>query len=597
MAAGFVILAANPAAAISSDLPDWMPDNPFECPPGVSPSKVPPTPAMPKSGMLGGLVEHDPNVTGDPFAPDAQVSILDQYGYAGLEWHTYDLGCGGDIINPTAAFTTAFTNWMMFVPTAMLQAVGFVGSSFGDAEWVKAFDGIFGSLAHAILERPFPVLFVIASAALGALLVAKARKQATADAMSDATWWFGLGVGAVVLLTIPVYLIGQIDNAFDYGMDAVRESFGPGAGPLANVGPTHHDTLYVAWCSGTLGSAESPVAQQYCPELFKAQAFSYQELRDIATKADPAGEYRQAVQGKQKRWMEVAEAVKRDYPDAYVTLQGKDGGTRFAAAAGATLDVAALSLFLLWAGLAFVVARFTIRVVIILAPLAAVIGVFPKQRHRMFDLWNTLTAALVRAVVALFAAGLVSVLIGAVRTAPGTSQVTRLLASALISWAAWKCSKPFRKMGMLETGAWRTAKTVGLTALGTKIGVDASKAAGMPWRPGPPETPTPPPPRTGYDAGHARSRGSESGGTYRPAPVPPLLRSGMSAIDAVPTSVDGETVYQAKQRSGTSHRSVNHEPHYPDARVRSAAPPTGPRSKHRPDASATTWYDTPGAKK
>ena len=50
----------------------------------------------------------------DPFAEDATTTIYEQYGYAGLRWHTYDLGCGPDMSrNPDAVIGTAVSNWIM----------------------------------------------------------------------------------------------------------------------------------------------------------------------------------------------------------------------------------------------------------------------------------------------------------------------------------------------------------------------------------------------------------------------------------------------------------------------------------------------------
>ena len=45
------------------------------------------------------------------------TTIYEQYGYAGLRWHTYDLGCGPDAArNPDAVIGTALSNWIMQHP-------------------------------------------------------------------------------------------------------------------------------------------------------------------------------------------------------------------------------------------------------------------------------------------------------------------------------------------------------------------------------------------------------------------------------------------------------------------------------------------------
>ena len=55
--------------------------------PGVDDCKQPPNPERPGSGMVG-AIDPTPLQTGTPNSVYAEV------GYAGLVWHTYDLGCG-----------------------------------------------------------------------------------------------------------------------------------------------------------------------------------------------------------------------------------------------------------------------------------------------------------------------------------------------------------------------------------------------------------------------------------------------------------------------------------------------------------------------
>ena len=58
------------------------------------------------------------------------TTIYEQYGYAGLRWHTYDLGCGPDAArNPDAVIGTALSNWINNIPISMsaLTALGHRG--------------------------------------------------------------------------------------------------------------------------------------------------------------------------------------------------------------------------------------------------------------------------------------------------------------------------------------------------------------------------------------------------------------------------------------------------------------------------------------
>ena len=83
--------------------------------PGVPDCKDAPIPERPGMGLPGALdPEPDPlPAAGDPFAQNPSTSIYEQYGYAGLTWHTYDLGCGGSVRDPAAATDTMIGNVLL----------------------------------------------------------------------------------------------------------------------------------------------------------------------------------------------------------------------------------------------------------------------------------------------------------------------------------------------------------------------------------------------------------------------------------------------------------------------------------------------------
>ena len=92
--------------------------------PGVD-CKESPTPDMPGEG-LAAFFEKAPDPLPkqeDPFAEDSRTTIYEQYGYSGLRWHTYDLGCGPDAArNPDAVIGTALSNWIINIPVAVVRA-------------------------------------------------------------------------------------------------------------------------------------------------------------------------------------------------------------------------------------------------------------------------------------------------------------------------------------------------------------------------------------------------------------------------------------------------------------------------------------------
>ena len=79
--------------------------------------------SRPDSGLAGWfLSEPSAPPTGDPFAPDAKVSTYDIYGYAGLDYSTYDLGCGGAARDPQATALNSTAN-LIHTPAMWLIAL------------------------------------------------------------------------------------------------------------------------------------------------------------------------------------------------------------------------------------------------------------------------------------------------------------------------------------------------------------------------------------------------------------------------------------------------------------------------------------------
>src|SRR5690606_39202346 len=71
-----------------------------------------PTASIPDTG-LPGFFDPPPEpipAKADPFGPERTSTIYDQYGYAGLGWSTYDLGCMGGLGDMDATVDTFLGN-------------------------------------------------------------------------------------------------------------------------------------------------------------------------------------------------------------------------------------------------------------------------------------------------------------------------------------------------------------------------------------------------------------------------------------------------------------------------------------------------------
>jgi hypothetical protein len=144
---------------------------------------------------------------------------------------------------------------------------------------------------------------------------------------------------------------------------------------VAVAGPLVDQVLYQRWLSGLLGSASSPVAVRYGPDLFRAQALSWAEARRVTGDPDAA---RDLVAAKRAAWAEAAAAVGRQDPDAYAYLQGRR--TTRTSEAGWAVLAAGVPLVLLVCALGLLLTGYLlVRVVVVTAPAWAV-GAVLSQR-------------------------------------------------------------------------------------------------------------------------------------------------------------------------------------------------------------------------
>ena len=126
-----------------------VPDLPVQASgPGDQDCKESPTPDMPGHGIAGFFSQRPATLPAeeDPFVAGSSTTIYEQYGYSGLRWHTYDLGCGPDAMRqPDAVIGTAVSNWIMQLPIALTALTG----SLTQVAFEPTFLGVFNPVDRA----------------------------------------------------------------------------------------------------------------------------------------------------------------------------------------------------------------------------------------------------------------------------------------------------------------------------------------------------------------------------------------------------------------------------------------------------------------
>ncbi len=418
--------------------------------PGID-CKGAPTPDMPGEG-LAAFFQKRPNPLPpqrDPFAPGAKSTIYQQYGFAGLRWHTYDLGCGPDAArNPDAVIGTALSNWMLNVPISLTAATASITEVAFHPTFLDVFDPIITRVSKSLHASLFATWVPAVIALLGILILVKAHRAALATTAAAIGWALMVVLVATAIFRWPIQAghfadttvtstLGSVVN----GLDSRHTQVKPAVAVASNV---QESIFYKSWLAGELGSSDSQTAKKYGAELFKSQALTWHEA--YVVEHDPA-RGKQIVQAKQQRWKSIAEQIKNSDPSAYEHLTGKRSDTRVGYAILSSLGAFLALPFLLVAALLLLGAFLIVRLAVMMFPAFATLGVFPAGRGLVIGIGRTVGAALVNSIIFGVGAAVTIRVLGLIldpaSKLPGWLSLVLMPLFGVIMWVALK---PFRRL-------------------------------------------------------------------------------------------------------------------------------------------------------
>jgi hypothetical protein len=406
--AGVFLLLSGPAGASPSI-------------PGVPDCKDAPTAQLPGNGITGFL---DPGPDAppeplDPFAANPQTSVYEQYGYAGLGWHTYDLGCGGGLRDVEASIDTATGNFLMSAASWGTAASNGLHNKVAHPEqYMAPLDDVVAAVTQRLHDSIWSPWGATALVGVGALLLFYSMSGRLSSVTSAAAW-------ALLVLAV-VAGIGQypsrVATFFDRTVSDSVSSISAGVSGLTNL-PASSDparaqgalvvdrVLYDNWLRGQLGATDSPAAKKWGPDLFKASAFTWAEAQQA--EQDPEAGKRIA-ETKAENWKKTAAEIEKDDPVAYGYLQGKSGGragTGVMVALGSTFSL----LFRLVADIFLFAGLVMLRLLVMMFPAVAVVGVMAPM------------ASIVRRVFSMGGAAVVNVIAFSAGSAVHTTVISAIL--------------------------------------------------------------------------------------------------------------------------------------------------------------------------
>jgi hypothetical protein len=397
----------------------------------------PPAPEKPGDGLIGWVDDQD--------GPVLDNTIYGTYGYAGLRWHTYDLGVGGDLRDPWAIVDTGFGDWM-FTSAKFFVALA---NSLHQANRPNSLDGLNpvldkGTMAvHDALYQPFmPIALLL----LAALLLYRTHRSDLPASVRAVSWAVLVMIVAVGLFQYPQRAVKAVDSLESGTISQVDTGFARASGttgdPTLSQSEMLVDTvLYRQWLRGEFGNPDSAVARKYGRDLFDAQAFTRAERQVLDREPSSATALDLT---KNSKFNEIAAKIKTEDPAAYDYLTGHSHarmGAGFVAVTVAlpTAGFRAVSDLLVFA------ARIIIRLLVIFFPGLAIAGILMVGPVRTAFLAGA--AALVNSVVFSVGAGL-NVLAANILLGPDVHLPTWLAVVflAVISLIMWRAFKPFRHL-------------------------------------------------------------------------------------------------------------------------------------------------------
>lgn len=391
------------------------------------------------------------------------------YGWAGLKWHTYDLGCGADLVRaPSAVGDTSLGNVFLSIGKTFAAAAfwldgqtktGAAAARAGIDPALEKFDRIVISVSSAVGQLYGQWvgigLIVVASMVLWKAL----RGDAAGITKTSGVAAAGLALGAL-MIGAPQKALEVADNTFGSLITETQDqifsmSFGEGeeqgtlSGGRTDPKNVLIDRIFLEdWRKGWFGTNyDKDDKAELGPKLRDSLAFSYAEQQQVS--GDPKAADELATQ-KGKVFEEIVKSLGDDFQLSYQQFQGKDSG-RTSIGFMAMLKLAMPSLLWIGASLLKLTALMAIRFAVLFAPIWIPVAI--AYASWMGRIMRMLASAYMwgvagSVIVALYLMALVQLY---VTDDGGVDGSWRLWFMAILTVVCWVIMRPFKRMSQTFT--------------------------------------------------------------------------------------------------------------------------------------------------
>lgn len=409
------------------------------------------------------------------------------YGWAGLRWEVYDLGCGPDITRAPGAVAdnelgNEFMAWAESIAGTAIWLDRQVNTDDGSGSTVHS--GVFQQLDHIVdvvvgaLRGPiYEQFMLIALVVVGSIILWRAVQGDTANVMRNTM------IGGIALLLggllvgVPQKAIQIADDTFASTVTGTQNEILTSAGYDAKAGPRNvllDKIIIPGWDKGWFGDNEQ-ASQKHGVALRDSLAFTYDQQDQV--QKDRSKE-KDLSDKKADAFKDIVSGLEGDGV-SYFQFQGKSSGR---AGTGFMTLVQSASVSLVWiaANLLKLLGLLVIRFAILFAPIwVPAVAVSGSLLQRVFRVVASAMAWAIAGAVILSAYLIFVVTLYRSADVDGT---WRLWLTILVGIICWSILRPFKRISQTlrqnKTGVLGGMTRAGIALLSGGTGALAGAAAG-----------------------------------------------------------------------------------------------------------------------
>ncbi|BBG20764.1 hypothetical protein RVR_P220 (plasmid) [Actinacidiphila reveromycinica] len=380
----------------------------------------------------------------DPSSATATSHLYEQYGMAGLQWNTYDLGCGGDVRDPGSSFENWLANRSLDATKWWTDLAVKMQRESAGTGYMSKLNPVFSQATKAVRDAVYTPWIGTSIVLLGCVLLFQARAK-NLPGLAQAIGWAALVmVVTTFAFSYPTQAGSITDTAMTQTIGRIQQGVAGdpdhGSDPQTSEGNLLVGSIiYQQWLDGEFGCSDCSVAKKYGMQLYDTQALTWAESRLPTTQKDAV------IAAKAAAFKDIASKVQKEDPVAYGYLTGHTSGRLWASFIAALAAIPANS-YSIAASIVLACARTIIKLLVVFAPAVAPIAIHRRMAGTAQTLGKSAAAAVINAPLFCLAAALDVLFNRALISSTAVPQWFAVVLLYVLTAILWSISKPFRSL-------------------------------------------------------------------------------------------------------------------------------------------------------